>query len=79
MSRIPLQYLGLNGKFLPYEETPNGARESDDFQPRAQIKKEFATGNIKSSEEDKIKVFAEKYCSVEKLVKKELIHLELLK
>lgn len=54
----------------------------DDFQPRAQLKKQFPKGDLSSSHPTEIKIFSKKYIVPENLVRNYLAHpehLELLK
>ena len=53
-------------------------RTVDDYQPRAQLRKEIANGTLKSDNCDNVKRFALVYATTEKLVTQELHHLELM-
>lgn len=81
IDRVPRPVPGENGKFLSLEETPpltegGDRRPPDDFQPRAQLKIEFAAGNIVSSDDEAIKKFTIKFGVSGKLVIQQLHHLE---
>ena len=66
------------GKFKNYSDTPINDKLVDDFQPRAQLKKCFYKGNIRSDDVESIRQFSVKYASDMNLVREELQHLELI-
>lgn len=85
ISNVPRPFpdTGSNFQYVKYDETPlevNGKkRETDDFQPRFQLRKLFNEGKIKSDMLDDIKTFSVKYAiEDESLITAELIHIEMM-
>ena len=60
---------------LPPKLTTYIPRPPDDFQPRAQIKKEHNSGALKLEDEESLRTFSEKYCVAVELVRQYLQHL----
>lgn len=69
--------------YLVHSNTPvqidNVEREPDDFQPRANIKKLFALGELSTSNHASVSQFSKKYVLPDDLVMKYVLHLETLK
>jgi hypothetical protein len=61
---------------LAYDKTPLGEREIDDWQPRAQIIKQFAEKKLSSSDPEGVSAFADKYIVKPKLLLEYVKHLE---
>jgi len=82
ISRAPRPMPGPSSDYLTYDDTPTQIdgklRLPDDYQPRTQLKVSFASGEISSVEEDKVKEFAQEYCVAKSLVQSQLAHLEFL-
>lgn len=51
----------LEFHYLHCDETPMSDRTVDDFQPRAQLKAEFAAGKLVHNDTDEVKNFSERY------------------
>ena len=80
LSRTPCPYPAPDGEnYLPYTSTPIDGREADDFQPRAQLKKQFDASSIRSDKPDTVQNFSKTFCVDEALVFQELSHMELMK
>ena len=62
-----------------YQDDGTTRREIDDFNPRVHIKKEFESGNLKSTDLETVKEISRKYDIEEDLVLKKLTHLEYLR
>ena len=69
--------------YLPYDQTPTATadgvrREVDEFQPRAQIKKQSEQERLTLDDEESITAFSKSYAVQEDLVRKYLEHLHYL-
>ena len=62
-----------------YKDNGTTRRETDDFNPRVHIKKEFESGNLKSTDLETVREISRKYVIEEDLVLKKLTHLEYLR
>ena len=65
--------------YLHVDETPTTNRAVDDFQPRAQMKTQFAEGTLTLTDPDKVKEFSKNYIISEELVNKYVVHFTELK
>ena len=82
ISRVPRPQ-PADGELLPLSATPltmpdGTKREVDDYQPRAQLRKYFAVGLIKSENADQVLDFCRSFAVEEKLVRQQLTHFEYL-
>jgi hypothetical protein len=62
--------------YLAYDKMPLGERDIDDWQPRAQVIKQFAENKLSSSDPESVSAFADKYIVKPKLVLEYVKHLE---
>ncbi|XP_070580686.1 uncharacterized protein [Ptychodera flava] len=76
--RLP-EFHYLNVESTPLKNKDGSEREIDDFHPRVQLKRLFASGEISTERNDVITSFANKYIVKEDLVRKYLEHLQYLK
>ncbi|MCP3927916.1 MAG: hypothetical protein GY705_02310 [Bacteroidetes bacterium] len=71
-----------NFHYKPMAETPrcidDNPRDTDDFQPRAQMKKMVKADTLSSGDAESIKQFSTKYIISEKLVREYVLHVETL-
>jgi hypothetical protein len=86
MDRIPQPVPDTSNPmhYLPLEKTPlttNGQtpREPDDWQPRANIIKQFKAGELSLETPKKIEEFSEKYHVVPQYTERYLLHMQNLK
>ena len=62
-----------------WSANPTNGRESDDFQPRSQIKQLFEESEVVSGDSEAIRKFSDKYIVPEKLVAEYVEHLAQMK
>ena len=62
-----------------WSANPTNARQPDDFQPRAQIKRLFEESEVVSGDSEAIRKFSDKYIVPEKLVAEYVEHLAQMK
>ena len=64
--------------YLPYKQTPKERRDIDDWQPRVQLKKQHASGNLVLSDPESVAAFADKFIVKSKFVVDCLQNLEVI-
>ena len=65
--------------YLRYDETPNAGRESDDWQPRIQLRKKHADGTIVLSDAESVAAFSDRFIVKAAHVVDYLHHLDVIK
>lgn len=64
--------------YLSYKQTPKERRDIDDWQPRVQLRKQRASGNLILSNPDGVAAFADKFIVKSKFVVDYLQHREVI-
>ena len=64
--------------YLPYNNTPKGGRNTDDWQPRVQLKKERSSGRLVLSDSESVAAFSDKFIVKPKFVVEYLTHLDVV-
>lgn len=76
---FPKPFPGDNFHYKSAKDTPTDGRQTDDYQPRAQVKKLFNSGMISSTNHECITEFSERFIVRVDTVREYVEHLEMLK